>query len=228
MIESFLVETTSVPYLLDAVCSLPFAQAIVMTLTVERPLWQQGYGRIAGVDEAGRGCLAGPVVAASVILPEGCVIDGLTDSKKLSQARREELADLIKEQAVAYGVGQCSPDEIDDLNILHAAMEAMRRATQQLALSPDYLLVDGNRCFDDPACPHETLVKGDRRCHAIAAASVLAKTTRDAFMRTLHEEHPHYSWDTNVGYPTQAHYAALDEHGPTPHHRRSFRLTRDG
>lgn len=193
-------------------------------LALERHLWESGYRYVAGVDEAGRGCLAGPVVAAAIVLPQNLVIGGLDDSKKLPAGRREALAVEIKEEALTFGIGKCSPAEIDELNILHAAMEAMRRACSTLNPAADYLLVDGNRCFDAPPCPVNTVVKGDGRCHAIAAASILAKTTRDRLMHRLHEEHPAFSWDTNVGYPTRAHYAALAEHGPTPHHRRSFRL----
>lgn len=195
-----------------------------MDLEIEHALWQKGHTHVAGVDEAGRGCLAGPVVAAAVVLPCGTTIDGVDDSKRLKAPRREQLALTIKEQAVAWGVGRCSPAEIDELNILWAAMEAMRRAVAALAVPPDYLLVDGNRCFDDPPCLAETLVKGDARCHAIAAASILAKTERDRLMHALHDDYPAYGWSSNVGYPTKAHYAALSEHGPTPHHRRSFRL----
>lgn len=193
-------------------------------LTYERTLWKRGYRFVAGLDEAGRGCLAGPVVAAAVVMPIDAQLEGVTDSKKLSRTRRERLATEIKEHCLAFGVGVCSPAEIDELNILHAAMEAMRRSAEQLAVGPDYLLVDGNRCFEESPWPFDTVVKGDSKSHSIAAASIIAKTTRDAIMRRLHAEHPHFGWDSNVGYPTKAHYAALEEHGPTPHHRRSFRL----
>ncbi len=196
------------------------------TVQIEHSLRKRGYHHIAGLDEAGRGCLAGPVVAAAVIFPPECVVGGVTDSKVLSQARRETLRAEIEAQAVAVGIGRCSPREIDELNILWAALEAMRRAAQTLRPSPDYLLIDGNRCFPDPAWPHDTIVKGDQKCHAIAAASIIAKTERDRLMHRLHAAHPAYGWDTNVGYPTQAHYTALAEHGPTRHHRRSFKLTR--
>lgn len=196
------------------------------TLDHEERLRAAGFARIAGVDEAGRGCLAGPVVAAAVVLPPAHRIDGLNDSKALSAERRAALAEAIRREAVAVGVGTCSPREIDELNILWAAMEAMRRAADACAPAADFLLVDGNRAFPKPAWPLETLVKGDARSQSIAAASIIAKTERDARMRRLHAAHPHYGWDTNVGYPTKAHYAALAQHGPTPHHRRSFRLTR--
>ncbi len=195
------------------------------TLETEEILWNEGYRHLAGVDEAGRGCLAGPVVAAAVILPHGIVIEGVRDSKKLSAARREVLVTEIIENAVAVGVGLCSPEEIDRMNILWAAMEAMRRAVEALSPAPDFLLIDGDRCFPDPPLPYRTLVRGDQRSHTIAAASIVAKTTRDHFMRDLHEAYPVYGWDRNVGYPTREHYAALAEHGPTPFHRHSFRLT---
>ncbi len=181
---------------------------------------------MAGLDEAGRGCLAGPVVAAAVIFPPDVIVPGVADSKTLAPARREVLLEEINRDALAVGIGRCSPQEVDELNILHAAMEAMRRAAAVCFPTPDYLLIDGNRCFPDPAWPYDTVVKGDQKCHAIAAASIVAKVTRDRLMRALHAEHPQYSWNTNVGYPTRAHYDALDKHGPTCHHRRSFRLTR--
>ncbi len=190
----------------------------------EYALRQQGYEHIAGVDEAGRGCLAGPVVAAAVILAPDTHLPGLTDSKLLSRAMREKLAGSIRASASSIGVGLCSPREIDRLNILWAAMEAMRRAVSMLDPEPDYLLIDGNRCFPDAAQPFETIVQGDRRCRAIAAASVIAKVERDRLMHGLHEDYPVYAWKTNAGYPTKQHYAALARHGPTPHHRRSFRL----
>jgi ribonuclease HII len=194
------------------------------SLDAEHRLWQAGYGHVAGVDEAGRGCLAGPVVAAAVVLPRGVTLPGVRDSKQLNAATREALAARIRTQALAVGVGLCSPEEIDRLNILWAAMEAMRRAVADLSPTPDFLLVDGNHCFPGSPWPFETLVRGDRRSHTIAAASVIAKTTRDALMRALHEDDPRYGWCDNVGYPTKAHYAALARHGPSPYHRRSFRL----
>lgn len=191
----------------------------------EDALRAQGCACVAGVDEAGRGCLAGPVVAAAVTLAPDARLPGLADSKLLSRTARESLAEAIRASASVVGVGLCSPQEIDRLNILHAAMEAMRRAVCNLASAPDYLLIDGNRCFPDPPCPAETLVQGDRRCRSIAAASIIAKVERDRAMRRLHEAYPVYGWKTNAGYPTRQHYAALARHGPSPHHRRSFRLT---
>jgi ribonuclease HII len=161
-----------------------------------------------------------------VVLPRGLTIPGVDDSKKLSPQRRVDLLGAIQEQALAVGVGLCTPAEIDALNILWAAMEAMRRAAASLEPAADYLLIDGNRCFPDAAWPYRTLVKGDSRSQTIAAASIVAKTTRDRMMEDLHVLHPHYGWARNAGYPTRAHYDALDRHGPTLFHRRSFRLTR--
>lgn len=195
------------------------------TLDRERALWNAGYEAVAGVDEAGRGCLAGPVVAAAVVFRRDDRIDGVSDSKQLSKRDREALAEEIEAMAESVGIGMCSPQEVDRLNVLWAAMEAMRRAVTNLAAPPHYLLIDGDRCFPDPSWPYETVVKGDRLCHCIAAASIVAKVTRDALMRKLHQEYPAYSWASNVGYPTPQHYEALSVHGPTPYHRHSFRLS---
>mgnify|MGYP003877993615 CR=1 FL=1 len=191
----------------------------------EGRLWAQGYRYVAGIDEVGRGCLAGPVVAAAVIFPPYFRIEGLRDSKQLSPQAREALSHQIQAQALAIGIGLCLPEEIDRLNILQASLEAMRRAVDALPQKPDYLLIDGNRCFSNPPCPAEPLVKGDQRSGLIAAAAILAKTTRDALMQALHREFPVYGWNRNVGYPTREHYEALARYGPSPYHRRSFRLT---
>ena len=197
------------------------------SLSFEKTCWQRGYRYVAGIDEAGRGCLAGPVVAAAVIFPKNVRLPEVQDSKKLSPLKREEIAATIRASALSIGVGLCSPEEIDRMNILRAAMEAMRRAVENLTpLAPDYLLIDGNRCFPDSPWPFDTLVNGDNRSFTIAAASILAKTVRDDLMRDMHRAFPMYGWDTNMGYPTKAHYHALAEHGPTPFHRRSFRLER--
>lgn len=193
-------------------------------LALERLLWQEGYRWIAGVDEAGRGCLAGPVVAAAVVLAPETRIDGLDDSKKLTAAARDDLFDRIEAEALAVGVGQCSPAEIDARNILQASLEAMRRAVQNLALPPDYVLIDGNQAVARAPWPQQAVVKGDARSLSIAAASVVAKVTRDRLMVRLHEEYPAYGWAGHKGYPTASHYEALRHHGPSPHHRRSFRL----
>jgi ribonuclease HII len=163
-------------------------------------------------------------VAAAVVLPQGRALPGIDDSKRLSRERRNELLCEIQAHALAVGVGVCSPEEIDRLNILWAAMEAMRRAVAHLALPPHFLLIDGDRCFPASPWPFQTVVQGDARCHAIAAASIVAKTARDGMMEALHAEYPDYGWAHNVGYPTRAHYEALSCYGPTPYHRRSFRL----
>ncbi len=199
-------------------------------LDYERQLWNDGYERVAGLDEAGRGCLAGPVVAAAVILPPGVKMPAVQDSKALSEPKRRSLRKEIEERAVAAAIAASSPTEIDDLNILQAALQAMRRAAADCDPSPDFLLIDGNQWTRDlveAPWPHETVVQGDATSQSIAAASILAKTERDALMRELHDEHPAYGWDSNVGYPTQAHYDALRAHGATRHHRRSFTLFRD-
>ncbi len=196
----------------------------MVSFEIEAPHWQRGARWIAGLDEAGRGCLAGPVVAAAVVLAPGTRIAGLDDSKKLTPAVRDELVAVIGTEALAVGVGQCSPGEIDALNILWASVEAMRRAVLDLALEPDLLLIDGSTAIPDAPWPQETVIKGDARSLSIAAASVVAKVTRDRLMTRLHEDFPAYGWAGHKGYPTAAHYAALRTHGPSPHHRRSFRL----
>ena len=183
----------------------------------------------AGCDEAGRGCLAGPVVAAAVILPEGFSHPWLNDSKQVTERRREALRPIIEEQAVAWGVGICSPREIDELNILRASITAMHRALDALKVRPESVIIDGNRFYPstEPAgrqLPWHTFVKGDARYANIAAASILAKTHRDEIMRRLHADYPHYHWDVNKGYPTPDHRAAIAAHGATPHHRLTFRL----
>ena len=176
---------------------------------------------LCGVDEAGRGPLAGPVTAAAVMLDPERPIDGLRDSKKLSAAARERLADEIKQYAVAWCVAEASVAEIDSLNILHATMLAMQRAVAGLGRAPDDVWVDGNRC-PDWAWRSQAVVKGDDKVAAIAAASILAKTARDAFMCKLHEEYPVYGFAQHMGYGTAAHLAALQAHGACPQHRRSF------
>jgi ribonuclease HII len=176
---------------------------------------------VAGIDEAGRGPLAGPVVAAAVILDPKRRIRGLADSKLLTPERREELAILIRERAVAWATGSAEVDEIDRINILHATMLAMTRAVAALAVPPDEALVDGNRC-PALACRVRAIVKGDRDVKAISAASIIAKTTRDAMLRELDKVYPQYGFAQHKGYGTPEHLAALDRHGPCPIHRRSF------
>lgn len=179
----------------------------------------------AGCDEAGRGCLAGDVYAAAVILPDGYRHPLLNDSKRLTERRREELRPVIERDAVAWAVGVVTAREIDEINILRASILAMHRALDVLAVRPGAVIVDGNRFTPYGELPWETFVKGDGRFGNIAAASILAKTHRDEAMRRLHEQYPQYGWDVNKGYPTRAHRAAIAEHGPSPYHRMTFRLT---
>lgn len=185
-------------------------------------------GRIeAGCDEAGRGCLAGPVVAAAVILPPRVRLPGLDDSKKLTAAAREALRPLIEQRAVAWSVASASPEEVDRINILNASFLAMHRAIAGLAMRPQHLLIDGNRFARYADLPHTCVVQGDGRYRSIAAASVLAKTHRDALMLHAHAEHPAYGWDRNMGYPTAQHRAAIRTHGITLLHRRTFTLLKE-
>ena len=178
----------------------------------------------AGCDEVGRGCLAGPVVAAAVILPKDFTHPLLNDSKQLTSALRTQLEREIKQTALSYAVAEVDHQTIDEINILQASFLAMHRAVAQLTVTPELLLVDGNRFRPYPFIPHQCVVKGDSHYYAIAAASVLAKTYRDALMQQLAQEYPHYGWETNVGYPTVAHRRAIREQGVTPWHRRSFRV----
>lgn len=182
-------------------------------------------GRLeAGCDEAGRGCLAGPVYAAAVILPDGFEHPLLNDSKQLTERQRDALRPVIEQQAVAWAVGIVDNEEIDRINILNASILAMHRALDVLAVRPGAVIVDGNRFKPYGDIPCQTFVKGDGRFANIAAASVLAKTHRDEAMRLLHQQCPAYGWDINKGYPTKAHRAAIAAHGPSPYHRASFRL----
>lgn len=178
-------------------------------------------GLVCGVDEAGRGPLAGPVVAAAVILDPANPVEGLNDSKKLSAKRRELLAIEIRAKALAWSVAEATVEEIDAINILQASMLAMRRAVEGLVVKPVSALIDGNRC-PALACKAEAIVGGDGKMESIAAASILAKTTRDAGMRELHVAYPHYGFDRHMGYPTAFHLQALREYGASPVHRRSF------
>lgn len=182
---------------------------------------QAGYRLICGVDEAGRGPLAGPVCAAAVILPEGHIIEGLNDSKKLSEKKREALYDIIKSEAVAYSIAMASEKEIDEINILQATYLAMRRAVTGLEIKPDFVLVDGNR---DPmlGINTKTVIKGDALSASIAAASVLAKVTRDRYMLEISEKYPEYQFPKHKGYGTKLHYEMLEKYGISDIHRRSF------
>lgn len=179
----------------------------------------------AGCDEAGRGCLAGPVFAAAVILPEAPDLPGLDDSKKLSEKARYILRPLIEKSAIAFAVAKVDPEEIDEINILNASYLAMHRALNQLAVNPDQILVDGNRFKPYGEIPHLCIVKGDGKFLSIAAASILAKTYRDDYMIALHKLFPDYKWNQNKGYPTVHHRAIINKSGITPYHRKSFRLT---
>lgn len=178
----------------------------------------------AGCDEAGRGCLAGPVVAAAVILPDGYESPLLMDSKKLTEKRRMEAREIIIRDAVAWAVAECSPTEIDSINILNASIEAMHRALRALTVKPGHIIVDGNRFKPFGDIPYTTVVKGDATYANIAAASILAKTTRDMYMDRMHAEYPAYAWNENKGYPTAAHRTAIAQHGPSPLHRFTFAL----
>lgn len=188
---------------------------------IENSYFEQGIVSICGVDEAGRGPLAGPVCAAAVILPRGLEIPGLNDSKKLTDKRRRELFPLIQEKAIAYGIAFASHEEIDEINILQATFLAMERALAQLKIQPELALIDGNR-QKDFGIKVETVVKGDSRSANIAAASVLAKVTRDLYMEQMAQEYPGYGFEVHKGYGTKAHYQALTELGPSPIHRMSF------
>lgn len=198
--------------------------------------------REAGCDEAGRGPLAGPVVAATVLLPEGYANPLLNDSKQLSERRRNLLRDEIIEHALAWAIATVDADEIDRLNILHASTHAMCLAAKALlgeensqviaggtalgTARPEFLIVDGNRFYNETSLPYQCIVKGDAKYMPVAAASILAKTHRDDLMLQLHEQYPHYGWDRNKGYPTADHYRAIEQYGPSPLHRRSFTLYR--
>lgn len=182
-------------------------------------------GRIeAGCDEAGRGCLAGPVTAAAVILPSDFSDDMLNDSKQLTEHQRDVLRPIIEREALAWAVAFVSPQEIDEINILKASFMAMHRAIDQLKVRPEALLIDGNRFIPYKEIQHTCIVKGDGKMMSIAAASVLAKTHRDEFMRRISAEYPQYGWDKNKGYPTRAHRAAIAQYGTTPYHRLTFQL----
>jgi len=178
----------------------------------------------AGCDEAGRGCLSGPVFAGSVILPKDFHHPLLNDSKQMTESNRYELRTIIEKEALAWAVGQVSNEEIDKINILNASFLAMHRAIDELKIKPASLLIDGNRFKPYKNIPHKCIIKGDAKFASIAAASVLAKTYRDDYMNTLHDAYPHYGWNHNKGYATEIHRAAIEKHGITIHHRKSFKL----
>ena len=188
---------------------------------LENEIYAEGYNLICGVDEAGRGPLAGPVYAAAVVLPRDAVIDGLNDSKKLTEKKREALFDVITERALTYGIASASVEEIEELNILNATFLAMNRAIAKLDPAPELALIDGNRNTGIDM-PSRCIVKGDSHCADIAAASILAKVSRDRYMLTLAEKYPQYRFEQHKGYGTKLHYEALREYGPSPEHRPSF------
>jgi len=193
----------------------------LIAYTYEKRIWEQS--RIpAGVDEAGRGPIAGPVVAAAVILRDHPLIEGINDSKKLSDKRRRDLYDVIRQDALAYSVGIVEPGEIDRINILRAAMRAMEIAVEGLSIKPDFLYIDGNTEISSKI-DQETIIKGDSKCPSVAAASIIAKVERDMIMESLHLEYPDYNFWKHKGYPTREHLEAVNRHGPSPVHRRSFK-----
>ncbi|MDR1665241.1 MAG: ribonuclease HII [Clostridiales bacterium] len=193
-------------------------------LFYEENLYAQGYAPVGGVDEAGRGPLAGPVVAAAVVFPRGLLIEGVDDSKKLSPGKRLALSQIIKANADAYGIGMADVETIDRINILRAAMLAMRRAAEALAVKPGALIIDGAFSPEVPGVYHFCLPKADALCHAAAAASILAKVTRDAIMEALDAEYPQYGFAKHKGYGSAAHREAIQKYGRCPHHRKSFKI----
>lgn len=178
----------------------------------------------AGCDEVGRGCLAGSVYAAAVILPKDYINEGLNDSKKLTPTKRYRLREEIERDAIAWAIGIVTPEEIDRINILNASILAMHRALDALTIRPQTLIIDGNRFKPYQQLPYSTIVKGDAKYLSIAAASIIAKTYRDDYMKTLHQEYPYYGWDHNAGYPTTEHREGIRQHGTTPYHRMSFNI----
>ena len=190
-------------------------------LEFEKEAIAKGYKAVCGVDEAGRGPLAGPVCAAAVILPEGVIIDGVNDSKKLSEKKREALFDVIREQSLAYSIAYAAVDEIEEINILNATMLAMKRAVEGLSVKADYAMIDGNR-LPELAIDSECIVKGDAKSMSIACASILAKVSRDRLLYKYAEEYPMYCFDKHKGYGTAAHREAILKYGPCPYHRKSF------
>ncbi len=193
-----------------------------MDYLYEQQAIEAGYKIICGIDEAGRGPLAGPVHAAAVVLPIGLEIEGLNDSKKLTEKKREQLFDIICEKAIDYSIGVATEQEIDEINILNATFLAMHRAVEGLKIKPDYALIDGNQYPRIPFVMEETVVKGDAKSMSIAAASILAKVSRDRFMLQKAEEYPQYQFEKHKGYGTKVHYEAIKEYGPSPIHRLTF------
>lgn len=189
---------------------------------MEKELYQKGFQTIAGIDEAGRGPLAGPVVVAGVIMPKDSMIEGVNDSKKVSEKKREKLYDLILEEAISYSVAVIGQDCIDDINILNATKQGVSTVVEELDVRPDLILVDALTHIDTKGIPYDSIIKGDAKCYCIAAASILAKVTRDRIMRQWDEIYPQYGFAKHKGYGTAAHIAAIKEYGLCPIHRRSF------
>lgn len=189
---------------------------------IEKEFFDKGIKNIAGIDEAGRGPLAGPVVVASVIMPEESMIEGVNDSKKVSEAKREKLYDIIIEEAISYGIGIIYQDEIDDINILQATKKGLTMALQKMEVKPNIIMVDALTGIDTLGIPYKSIIKGDAKCYSISAASILAKVTRDRIMREWDKVYPEYGFASHKGYGTAKHIAAIKEYGPCPIHRRSF------
>ena len=188
----------------------------------ENELQNKGFEYICGIDEAGRGPLAGPVVVASVIMPKDSIIEGINDSKKVSEKKREKLYDLILKEAISYGVGIIGQDEIDDINILNATKKGLTNSLKELTQRPDLILVDALTNIDTLGIPYESIIKGDAKCYSISAASIIAKVTRDRIMREWDKIYPQYGFATHKGYGTSAHINAIKEYGPCPLHRKTF------
>ena len=197
-------------------------QRLISLKQYECELRSKGYKYICGIDEAGRGPLAGPVVVASVIMPKDSIIEGINDSKKVSEKKREKLYDLILEQAISYGVGIIGQDEIDDINILNATKKGLTNSLKELTQRPDLILVDALTNIDTLGIPYESIIKGDAKCYSISAASIIAKVTRDRIMREWDKIYPQYGFATHKGYGTSAHINAIKEYGPCPLHRKTF------
>lgn len=197
-------------------------QRLNMLKQYENDLRNKGYKYICGIDEAGRGPLAGPVVVASVIMPANSIIEGVNDSKKVSEKKREKLYDLILEEAISYGVGIIGQDEIDEINILNATKKGLTMSLQELTPKPDLIIVDALTHIDTLGIPYESIIKGDAKCYSISAASIIAKVTRDRIMREWDKVYPQYGFAQHKGYGTSAHINAIKEFGPCPLHRRSF------
>ena len=189
---------------------------------IEKSFHEKGIKYIAGIDEAGRGPLAGPVVVASVIMPEDSMIEGVNDSKKVSEKKRENLYDIILEEAISYGIGIIYQDEIDEINILQATKKGLTEAVEQMKIKPDLIMVDALTGIDTLGIPYQSIIKGDAKCYSISAASIIAKVTRDRIMREWDTVYPEYGFASHKGYGTAKHIAALKEYGPCPIHRRSF------